>query len=329
MDDWRLKYTSKAIPCPIGHELDILALKNINDTIFHNIDIDIESLANHVPEIFRLIVNKALSITHLPWILPTKRKRQYDEEVKYIQEVKRKALISRIKSGKRHDDLLGTLIADYKVQGEGCPHFTAVSNQMMTFDIVGYTTTTSAYRWIIAALVQYPEIEKKISEEVFKICNQRLPTYDDFDKLTYTKAAVMEVLRFNPPLNFIIRETISDDQVMDFPIEATGSIVMNAYQIHRHPDYWSEPETFKPERFLSHQYGQDFQFAYLPFGAGKRSCIGKNFAFLELVLFTAMIVQRFQISFPKDFQLKRTYVASIFLRPNIKHVILKESKSIF
>lgn len=106
-DDWGKKYASTGIPCPIGHELDILALININDAIFNHIDIDVESLVDHIPKVFRLLVQRSMSATRLPWIFPSKRKRAYEGEVRYMLEVKTKALLSRIKGGKDYDDLLG------------------------------------------------------------------------------------------------------------------------------------------------------------------------------------------------------------------------------
>jgi cytochrome P450 len=320
------QYAATGLSCPIGRELDILALKNINDTIFHNIDIDIESLIEHIPEIFHRLSQKSLSATRLPWIFPSKRKRAYDDEVRYLQEVKRKALLSRIRGGKEYDDLLSTLISRDKITGEQCPHFARVANHMMTFNVVGYSTTTSALRWIVTSLVENPEVEKKISEEVLAVCGTSPPTYADLEKLHYTKAAVAEILRLNPPLAFVFREAVNDDVLVDLRIQKGNCIFLNLFQVHRHPEYWEHPDAFQPERFLAKPCGQDNPFAYVPFGSGKRICIARNFALMELQLFTAMIVQRFQMFFPQDYQVKRAYVASVFLRPNIQNVFLKPKK---
>jgi cytochrome P450 len=322
MNDWQKKYGAKEEPCPIAHLLDILGLKNINDTIFSEIDIDIESLVNHVPELFRLIMDKSLGLNRLAWIFPSRRKRKYEDEVRYIEEVKRKAFISRIKNRKNYDDLIGTLISEYKISGEGCPHFKDASDQMMTFDIVGFTTTTSALRWIVTSLIQNPEIEKRIEVEVAAICSDRIPTYADFETLKVTQATVSEILRLNPPLALIFREAIEKDEILDYPIPSKASVLIDCYEVHRHPEYWSDPETFNPDRFISKPYGQDFPYAYIPFGGGKRSCIGKNYAFLELCLFTAMFVQRFKASFPNGYQPKIIYAGGAFIRPDLDAVYL-------
>ena len=324
MGDWQRRFVSKGLPCPIGTELDRMALRNINETIFHNLDVDVEKIVSHIPHIFELIAKKATSITRLPWIFPSKLKRSYQVEVSYLQQVKSRALLTRLEEGKDYDDLLGNLMADYKVRSTESPSYGIVANQMMTFNVVGYTTTTSAMRWIVAALVQNPEEEKRIESEVRKVYSGRDPGYGDYDKLVYTQAFVMEVLRVNPPLAFILREAIADDEIVNYPLPAGSCVMLSVHHIHRHPDYWPEPERFNPERFVAKRYGQDYQYAYIPFGAGKRACIGRNFALLELTLVTAMMVRRFQFAFPEGFRLKRNYVASVFLRPNVESVMIKE-----
>jgi len=325
LDAW-LQRMQKGPEIPTGFEMDKLALKNINDTLFHGLEIDIESAVKHIPEVFKLITKKATSLSQLPWRLPTKRKRAFDQEVEFIQNVMRTAIFSRWKTGKDYDDLLGTLLHAYDVKDEKSPHFTSTGHQMMTFNVVGYTTTTSALRWILTMLVQYPETEKKVAAEVSKVCNGNRPTYAHFDQLKYTQAFVMEVLRLYPPLVFILRESIAKDDLLGYPVAPKTCILINSFAIHRHRDFWENAEQFHPDRFLDKPYGQENPFAYLPFGAGKRSCIGRNFAFLELCLITAMIVQRFRLSLPQDFQLKMKYVGSVFIRPNVETMFIEAKR---
>jgi cytochrome P450 len=324
MEDWQRRFVPGSVPFVVGAEFDWMTLKTINETIFHQLDVDSGEMASHVPRIFELIAKKATSVTRLPWILPSKIKRSYQDEVRYMQQVKSKALLTRLEQGKDLDDLLGTLLANYEVCDAASPDFAMVANHTMTFDVVGYTTTTSALRWIVTALVQHPEEEAKIASEVRSVCNGSDPTYSGFQKLVHTQAFVLEVLRLNPPLAILLREAIAEDSLGDYRLPAGASLVLGIHNIHRHPDYWADPETFKPERFVDKPYGQDYQFAFLPFGAGPRSCIGRNFAVMNLTLVTTMMVQRFQFQLPADFRLGRKYVASAFVRPNLEAVTIRE-----
>jgi len=324
MDDWQRRFISRESSCAIGVELDRMALRNINETIFHDLDVDVNAIASHIPRLYELIVKKATSITQLPWIYPSKVRRSYQEEIRYLQKVRNRVLLTRLEQGKDYDDLLGGLMADYRVRGAESPYYDLVANQMMTFVVVGYTTTTSAMRWIVTSLAQNPEEEKRIASEVHNVCNGRDLSYEDYEKLVYTRAFVMEVLRVNPPLAFILREAIADDQIENYLLPAGGCVILSVHHIHRHPDYWSDPESFDPQRFIAKPYGQDFQYAYLPFGAGKRACIARNFAILELTLMTAMMARRFHFTLPRDFRLKRKYIASFFVRPNLESIMIRE-----
>jgi cytochrome P450 len=324
MEDWQKRFVPGTVPFLVGAELDWMTLKTINETIFHELDVDAGDLARRVPRIFELIAKKATSLTRLPWIFPSKVKRSYQGEARYLQQVKNKALLTRLEQGKDLDDLLGTLLASYEVRDAASPDFGMVANHMMTFDVVGYTGTTSALRWIVTALVQHPEEEARIASEVRSVCNGADLTYGGFQKLVHTQAFVLEVLRLYPPLGILLRKSIAEDSLGDYPLPAGASLMLSIHHIHRHRDYWADPETFKPERFVAKPYGQDCQFAYLPFGAGPRSCVGRNFAVMNLTLVTAMMVQRFQFQLPRDFQLRRQYIASAFVRPNLESVTIRE-----
>ena len=119
LDNWQKLYASKDTPCPVGPELDKIAVENINETIFHDVDIDAEELTKLAPTVLSLAINKLTSVTGLPWMLPSRTKRNYEKGAKHLGQLKRRAVSSRLAKGKDYDDLLGTLLADYRVTEEG------------------------------------------------------------------------------------------------------------------------------------------------------------------------------------------------------------------
>lgn len=304
----------------IGPEIDTFALNNINDTIFHDVDIDTDAMVAHIPAIFRLVVKKATSLAPILWRIPTKTHRAYQREVEFLGQTMSNAIKGRLARGKDYDDLLGTLMHDYGVDSVSSVHFRAVGNQMMTFNVVGYTSTTSALRWMITMLALHPEVQRRVAEEVSQVCGAGTPRYADLPRLEYTRAFISEVLRMYPPLVFLTRQAVGEDEIGGHRIGADDCVILDAFHVNRHRDYWKNPETFNPERFLSKPYGQDYQFAYIPFGAGRRSCIGMQFALLELTIVAAMLLQRVRFALPADFDLKITYVASVFIRPNLETI---------
>jgi cytochrome P450 len=102
-------------------------------------------------------------------------------------------------------------------------------------------------------------------------------------------------MRLYPAAWGLPREAIQSDEIGGLPIRPKTFIFFCPYITHRHPDFWPEPESFKPERFLPAQAGNRPKFAYFPFGGGPRACIGNNFALMEGSLVLATILQRFRV----------------------------------
>ena len=160
-------------------------------------------------------------------------------------------------------------------------------------------------------------IAEKVASEVTSMCGDRFPTYEDFRKLKYSRAFVSEVLRLHPPLFMVVRQCISDDEVMGYRIPAKATVAVPLCRLHRHPDYWDRPDEFIPERFLAKPWVQDNEFAYMPFIVGKRNCIGRNFIFLAMSLITGELSRRFRFSLPPAFKIKRDQTYIVYDGPTL------------
>lgn len=100
-----------------------------------------------------------------------------------------------------------------------------------------------------------------------------------------------ETLRLYPPAWILGRKALADDEVGDYIIPANSVVAISPYVMHRHPGYWDDPEAFDPERFSPEQSARRHRFAYFPFGAGPRQCIGNNLALLEAQLIISMVAR--------------------------------------
>lgn len=324
-DSWLDKAQSNSILVPLSREMDKLVLSTIRDTVFDHIDIDIEGMVDHLPVIFNTIRDKALCPSSLPYILPTKRKKHFYNEVNFVRKISKKIIHSRIKEGCDYDDLLGQYMHSYPIDQDP-KNIDIIDHHVITFNVIGYTTTTSALRSLLLMLVQNKHCEEAILQEINQVCPNRKPTFMDFPKLKYTQAFVNEVLRLYPPIVFLMRRALEDDILIDYPIKAHSCFFVNIFNIHHHKDFWENPNQFNPERFLKKICGQDERFAFIPFGAGKRNCIGQNFAFLAITLIMISLVQRFRITLPDDFKEEWGFVASAFYRPNVTDMWLHPRK---
>jgi cytochrome P450 len=123
-----------------------------------------------------------------------------------------------------------------------------------------------------------------------------LTSVADLPRLPYTRMALQEALRLYPPAWSIARRAIENDELAGYPIPAGSVVHISLYALHRHPRLWDAPDAFRPERFDEAEVEKRHKFAYLPFSAGPRKCIGDQFAMTEGQLILATVAQRFDLT---------------------------------
>ncbi len=202
---------------------------------------------------------------------------------------------------------------------------TEISDELSTFMLAGHETSAVTLSWALALLSAYPAARDQVEQEVDAVLGGREPEAADADKLPWTTAVIAETMRLFPPAWTIERDARADDNVAGVPVPAGSTIAIPPYLVHRHPEFWPDPAGFDPARFLPADQpgttasggrgpvGERPRYAYIPFGGGRRACVGQSFAELETVLVLASIAQRFRLDLtplgiPKP-------IAAITLRP--------------
>src|SRR6185295_13798985 len=122
------------------------------------------------------------------------------------------------------------------------------------------------------------------------------PTADALAGLTDTRVILEEAMRLYPPVPFMSREALGRDMIADVAVAAGTRIIIAPWVLHRHRKLWGDADLFVPERFAPENRGKIPRFAYLPFGAGARICVGMTFAMNEALLALAMIARRFRLT---------------------------------
>jgi cytochrome P450 len=209
-------------------------------------------------------------------------------------------------------DLLSMLISATDIEGDK----TGMSDEQLrdecvTIFLAGHETTANAltYAWIL--LSQNSEAEARLAEEVSGLSDHAL-TIEDIPRLKYTYGVFAEAMRLYPPAWGLGREALEDHTFGDAKV-AKGDIVLTSqWVMHRDPRYWDAPELFRPERWLTEDKSRP-RFAYFPFGAGPRQCIGESFAWTEGVLLLATLARRFRLRLRPGYELRLR--AAITLRP--------------
>ncbi|XP_044730897.1 cytochrome P450 4d2-like [Chrysoperla carnea] len=172
-----------------------------------------------------------------------------------------------------------------------------IQEEVDTFMFEGHDTVSSGISFTLYLLANHPEIQTRAFEEVRDICGDNLndqPSLSDLNKMPYLEAIIKESMRLYPPVPVILRN-LSEDLQLDncvLPKHTRATIVI--YCIHRNPEYFSDPESFKPERFLEETQNKNY-FSYVPFSAGSRNCIGQKFAMYEMKSTLSKVLRHYEL----------------------------------
>ncbi len=192
-------------------------------------------------------------------------------------------------------DLLARLIAARDEQTGGGMSAQEVRDHVITIFLAGHETTAMAMTWTWFLLSQHPQVESKLHAELDSVLGGRAPTHDDVSKLTYARMVVEESMRIYPPVHTMAREAIGDDTLVGERIPKGSAVMIVPWLLHRHVKLWENPGRFDPERFSPKASAARPRFAYLPFGGGKRICIGAAFALTEATVLLATLAQRYRL----------------------------------
>lgn len=169
-------------------------------------------------------------------------------------------------------------------------------DQVSTMLLAGHETTANSLAWGLLCISQDPGVAERLHEEAVEVIGSSTAAeYDDIPALKFTTAVIEEALRLYPGIPVLWRNSINDDVVDGNEVKAGSNMIISPWLIHRHRLYWEKPNRFVPERFLEENKGPRDRFAYIPFGAGPRVCIGATFAMNEAVILLATIMRHFRV----------------------------------
>jgi cytochrome P450 len=160
----------------------------------------------------------------------------------------------------------------------------------------GTETTALTLAWAIFEASRRPEVAERIRREGDEVYGNegRDPVPPDYSRLAYTRAVIQETMRMYPPIWGLVRVAAKDDVIGETPIRAGDRITLFAYGTHHSPKYWDEPDQFRPERFMGEAAKKRKPYVYIPFGGGKRSCIGGAMSQVENTFALSMLMRRFR-----------------------------------
>ncbi|XP_016450352.1 cytochrome P450 76A2-like [Nicotiana tabacum] len=207
--------------------------------------------------------------------------------------------------GEKKKDFLDVLL-DFEGSGKDEPAKLTehqINIFILEMFLAGSETTSSSIEWTLTELLRHPEAMAKVKAEISEVVgkNKKLEE-SDIDNLPYMQAVIKEALRLHPPLPFLVpRRAIHDTKFMGYDIPEDTQVFVNVWSIGRDSEYWDDPLNFKPERFLNSKIdfkGQCFEF--LPFGAGRRMCVGLPLGNRMLHVVLGSLLHEFDWELPEN-----------------------------
>ena len=238
-----------------------------------------------------------------PFELVTKesgRNLQFAYKFRSLTRLVAEVIARRRSEPAEHFDFLAMLLAARdKESGEPMPERELI-DEVMTLIVAGHETTASGLNWTWYLLSQHPQVLARLQAELDAAPEYAAPSLAQMESLTYAQQVVNESLRLYPPGWLLSRRTIEADVLGGFTVPAKSNVLLPLYLLHRHPQFWREPERFDPERFAPEHEAERPRFAYMPFAAGPRHCIGETVAVYEMLMHLYKVARRYRLSYVPD-----------------------------
>jgi cytochrome P450 len=273
-----------------------LTYKIITHTMFSDdVKVDYQAAADHfVTYLDTLGRVDLLMMLGLPHWAPTPKRVRAARAMRFFRReigalIERRAdAIARDPAG-APKDLLTLLLTTRDPEGGALFGPAEVYDNVMTFIFAGHETTANTLAWTLYLLSQFPQVDAKVAAEV-------RAADGDPARMPYTRQVLEESLRLYPAAPFISRDSAGPDRVGPHDIRAETSVLISPWIIQRHRKLWDAPDYFDPERFAPGNREKIHRFAYIPFGAGPRICIGMSFAMQEALICLSAIVSRWRLA---------------------------------
>lgn len=226
----------------------------------------------------------------LPPPFPTRGNRAYARAMAaYDAEILPYIAKRRAEGGPRHD-LLSSMLETRQSDGQVLTD-RQICHELTSTLAASFFTTAAAFIQVLRLVAQHPQVEAQLAAELEGALQGRPPGFADLDRLPFTAQIVKETLRLCPPAGAMVRVAVDDDRIGEWHVPGGARVIISQWVMQHKPEWFPDPEAFKPERWTPGFERELPTFAYFPFGWGARNCIGQPLAMLQLQLMLATVAQ--------------------------------------
>ena len=295
----------------VDRDMSRLALRIVGVILFGS---DFERYAKDVAEIMEETnvgahELRALLLLFAAW-LPVPGNLRWKRANRRLDAIVHEIIEARRGEGAGPDDVVGRLLSAGDATDER-----QLRDEVVTLMLAGHETSAIAIAWTLHLLATHPDIDARLAEELDRQLDGAPASASDLARIPYLKQVVQESMRIYPPAWGYARrsEHEHEHEFGDFVLPAKSEVAIVTYALHRHREFWPDPERFDPDRFRPDRSQSRHSYCYLPFGAGPRTCIGASMAMLEIQLVLAQVLQHFKVHPVSDYPIET--IARITLKP--------------
>ena len=237
----------------------------------------------------------AFGVVGAPEWLPYPGRRKAMAAVRFLRSSLATVIDERRRSPNDRNDLVSMLLSAADPETGRTMTDGEILDNLMTFISAGHETTALGLAWTFDLLSRHPAVEQKVFAEIDAVTEGRSLAVEHVSKLVYTRQVFSESMRLYPPAPIITRTALGDFRLGDYLIPDGTVMFVPIYAVHHHPSIWQDPERFDPDRFAPEAVKARHRYAYMPFGAGPRVCIGNAFAVMEGVIVLAVLLQKLRL----------------------------------
>jgi enediyne biosynthesis protein E7 len=239
-----------------------------------------------------------VSMSMVPMWVPLPHQVRFRRARRELQRIVEQLVAERTggAGGVDGDDVLSRLIVSTREEADPEVGRERMRDELVTLLLAGHETTASTLGWALHLLDENPWARERLHAEAVEVLGDRVPVYEDLHRLRYTAMVVEETMRLYPPVWILTRLSQAEDEVGGYHVPAGADVLICPYTLHRHPAYWPAPDRFDPERFDPDKSADRPRYAYIPFGAGPRFCVGNHLGMMEATFVLAMVARDLRLA---------------------------------
>jgi cytochrome P450 len=278
-------------------------------------------------EAFEAVQDQAMfemvTLQMVPMWLPLPKHRHFRIALAQLADVA-ESLVAACEAEDRagRDDVISRLVDAYRDEPDASLRRKRLQDEVLTLLLAGHETTASTLSWTWYLIDRHPEVAERMRAEAIAVLGDRTPRFEDLHALTYTGMVIQEAMRMYPPVWALTRRALRADEVGGYRVPAGADVMISPYTLHRNPAFWPDPQRFDPQRFEpTGAVAAAHRYAYIPFGAGPRVCVGSHLGTLEATLVAAMVARRFRLELPPGQQAQPEAMLSLRVRGGLKMLV--------